>query len=147
MWVNVHNNPFKYTNKPTLDDNETSREILAHGVLRLARQDTAKAVKRLEALQLSYEFTPGETAEIERTLAIRAAKNKSKLASKLLDQIDNYHVNDEVFHYRLRTALKNEDWPILKKWTTGQPHDVDIEMRWRYWHARTLKKSRSQFPI
>lgn len=141
MWINIHNNPYKYTNKPKLDDNETTREILAHGILRLARQDVSKAVKRLDALQQKYSFTPGETAEIERTLAVRAAKSKSKLASKLLDQIDNYHVNDEVFHYRLRTALKNEDWPILKKWTTGQPHDIDIEMRWRYWHARALEET------
>jgi soluble lytic murein transglycosylase len=141
FWVQIHNNPYKYTDKPKLADNETSREILAHGILRLAKQDVAKAVKRLEALQQDFAFTSGETAEIERTLAIRAAKNKSKLASKLLDQIDNYHVNDEVFHYRLRTALKNEDWPILKKWTTGQAHDVDIEMRWRYWHARALEET------
>lgn len=141
MWVNIHKNPYKYTNKPKLEDNVTSREVLAHGILRLARQDTAKAVKRLEALQQSYNFTSAETAEIERTLAVRAAKNKSKLAAKLLDQIDNFHVNDEVFHYRLRTALKNEDWPILKKWTTGQPHDIDIDMRWRYWHARSLEET------
>lgn len=141
MWINIHNYPYKYTNKPKLEDNETSREILAHGILRLARKNTAKAVKRLETLQQDYNFTANETAEIERTLAVRAAKNKSKLASKLLDQINNSHVNDQVFHYRLRTALKNEDWPTLKKWTTGQPYDIDIDMRWRYWHARSLEET------
>jgi peptidoglycan lytic transglycosylase len=140
-WVQIHNNPYKYTNKPRLEDTPITREILVHGILRLARQDVAKAVKRLDALKNHYSFTPGEVAEIDRTLAVRAAKNKSKLASQLLDQIDNYHVNDQVFHYRLRTALANQDWPLLKKWTTGQAPVIDIDLRWRYWHARALEET------
>jgi peptidoglycan lytic transglycosylase len=140
-WVQIHHNPYRHTHKPKLDDSATSREILTHGILRLARKDVAKAVKRLDALKGQFSFTSDEVAEIDRTLAIRAASNKSKLASQLLDQIDNRHVNDKVFHYRLRTALANYDWPILKKWTTGQVPDIDIEMRWRYWHARALEET------
>lgn len=140
-WIAIHNNPYKYTHKPKLDDTAISREILAHGILRLARQDVAKAVKRLDALKDQFSFTPGDVAEIERTLAVRAAKNKSKLASQLLDQIDNYHVDDQVFHYRLRTALANHNWPLLRKWTTGQAPIIDIDLRWRYWHARALAET------
>ncbi len=139
-WIQIHNNPYKYTNKPILEDTAITREILAHGILRLARKDVAKAVKRLDALKDNFSFTSGEIAEVERTLAIRASKNKSKLAAQLLDQIDNYHVDDQVFHYRLRTALANEDWPLLKKWTTGQAPIIDIDLRWRYWHARALEE-------
>ncbi len=140
-WVQIYQNPYKYTHNPKLEDTLISREILAHGILRLARKDVAKAVKRLNALKGQFAFTPTDVAEIERTLAVRAAKNKSKLASQLLDQIDNQHVNDEVFHYRLLTALASYDWPILRKWTTGQAPDVDIELRWRYWHARALEET------
>jgi len=140
-WVQIHHNPYKYTNKPKLEDTPITREILVHGILRLARQDVAKAVKRLDALKDHYSFTPGEIAKIDRTLAVRAAKSKSKLASQLLDQIDNYHVDDQVFHYRLRTALANHDWPLLKKWTSGQAPVIDIDLRWRYWHARALEET------
>ncbi len=140
-WVQIHQNPYKYTNKPKLQDTPIAREMLTHGILRLAKKDVTKAVKRLDALKGQFTFTPDEVAEIERTLAIRAAGKKSKLALKLLDQIDNRHVNDKVFHYRLRTALANYDWPILKKWTTGQVPDIDLEMRWRYWHARALEET------
>ena len=141
QWVQIHQNPYKYTHKPKLEDTAIAREILTHGILRLARKDVAKAVKRLDALKGQFSFTPDEVAEIERTLAIRAAGKKSKLALQLLDQIDNRHVNDKIFHYRLRTALANYDWPILKKWTTGQVPDIDLEMRWRYWHARALEET------
>lgn len=140
-WIRIHKNPYKYTHKPNLEDSEVTREILAHGILRLAKKDIGKAVKRLEALKLDYRFASDEIAEIERTLAIRAAQKKSKLAAKLLDEVDNQHVNEKVFHYRLRTALANYDWPMLKKWTTGQAPDIDFEMRWRYWHARALEET------
>ncbi len=141
QWVNIHLNPYKYTHKPELDDTVTAREMLTHGVLRLAKQDVAKAVKRLNELKAEFSFEPAEIAEIERTLAVRAARNNSDLASQLLDQIDNQHVNDEVFHYRLRTALANLDWPLLKKWTTGKAPGSDIDLRWRYWHARALEET------
>lgn len=140
-WVQIHQNPYKYTHEPKLNDTPIAREILSHGILRLVKKDVAKAVKRLAALKGQFSFTSDEVAEIERTLAIRAAGKKSKLALQLLDQIDNHHVNDKVFHYRLRTALANYDWPILKKWTMGQVPDIDLEMRWRYWHARALEKT------
>ena len=140
-WIQIHQNPYKYTYKPKLEDTPVTREILTHGILRLARQDVAKAVKRLDALKGEFAFTPDEMAEIDRTLAIRAAGNNSKLALQLLDKVDNHHVNDKVFHYRLRTALANYDWPILKKWTAGQVPDIDTEMRWRYWHARALEET------
>lgn len=141
QWANIHNNPYKYTRKPKLEDTTMGREILAHGILRLAKKDVAKAVKRLDALKDKYNFTSDEIAEIERTLAIRAARDKSPLASQLLDEINNQHVDEKIFHSRLRTALANHDWPILKKWTTGQAPDIDFQMRWRYWHARALEET------
>ena len=141
LWIEMHNNPYKYTLKPGVEDNPTGREIIMHGVLRLARQDIDKAVKRFDALKDHYSFLPGEVAELERTLAVRAAKNDSPLAKELLDQVDNYHVNDEVFHYRLKTALANQDWPLLKRWTNGEPSMPEIKLRWLYWHARALEET------
>ena len=140
-WIQIHKNPYKHTRKPNLTDNETSREIIAHGILRLAKKNPERAVKRLETLKIKYSFASSEIAEIERMLAIYAAKKKSKIASKLLDQIGNYHVNDEIFHYRLRTALLKKDWGLLKKWTSGEPNDSEINLRWSYWHARSLEET------
>ena len=141
IWVQIYQNPYKYTYKPKLENTPIAREILAHGILRLARYDVIKATQRLNELKEQYSFTLSEIAEIERTLAIRAAKNKSNLALQLLDEIDNQHVNKQVFHYRLTTALANEDWLALKKWTTGQAPDIDMELRWSYWHARALEET------
>ena len=140
-WINIHNQPYKYTHKPGLTDDVTGREIIMHGVIRLARQDIDKAVKRFDSLKDKYSFMPGEVAELKRMLAVRAAKRKNPLAKQLLDDIDSYHVNDEVFHYRLRTALASLDWPLLRRWTDGEPVDKELRERWLYWHARALENT------
>ncbi|MEM7026737.1 MAG: transglycosylase SLT domain-containing protein [Pseudomonadota bacterium] len=140
-WINIHNRPDKYTRASKLPDNEIGREILMHGIMRLAKNNVELAVKRVKLLANQYSFLPGEVADLDRMIAVRAAKRKSPLAEELLDAIDTYHVNDEVFHYRLRVALKKLDWPLLRRWTKGNPSDEDINQRWRYWHARALENT------
>ena len=51
------------------------------------------------------------------------------------------HVDDEIFHYRLRTALLKKDWKLLKKWTMGKAPISAIDLRWTYWHARALEET------
>lgn len=140
-WIDIHHNPYKHTAKPGLADDETGREIIMHGIMRLARQNISHAVTRFNTLQSQYSFLPGEVAELKRVLAVRAAKNKSPLAQQLLDDIDSIHVDDNVFHYRLRTALANKDWPLLRRWTSDQPADDEVRERWLYWHARSLENT------
>ena len=122
-WIDIHHNPYKRTDKPSLADDEIGREIIMHGIMRLARQNISHAVKRFNSLQTQYSFLPGEVVEMKRLLAVRAAKTKSPLAQQLLDDIDSIHVDDNVFHYRLRTALAKQDWPLLRRWTSDQPAD------------------------
>jgi soluble lytic murein transglycosylase len=140
-WIDMHNNPGKWTNNPTYDDTPKAREILLYGIKRLTRQNISRAVDRLEQLQQKYSFTPGETAKIERNLAVRAAIKKHALATRLLDAVHPDLVDDEVFHWRLRTTLRTSDWNQLLRWTEGDASNDDIDLRWRYWHARALEET------
>lgn len=141
QWLNVHKNPSKHTHKVTLEDTKISRQIIMHGLLRLARQNADIAQQRLQSLRDNYSFLPGEIGELERYIAIRAAKRKSKLAQQLLDQVDQHHINDEVFHYRLKMALAKRDWSLLRRWTSGEPPEQGLAFRWKYWHARALENT------
>jgi len=143
-WLNIHYQPDKFTRKPTLADDETGREILMYGIMRLAKQNLELAHQRVDALANHYSFLPSEVAELRRMIAVSAAKRKSPIAEDLLDAVDNYYVDNEVFHYRLRIALDNLDWPLLRRWTTNKPADVDIHNRWSYWHARALENTMDQ---
>ncbi len=140
-WINIHHNPYKHTNKPKLADDEIGREILMHGIMRLTRQNVNHAVKRFNSLNDQYSFTEEEVVDLKRMLAVRAARKKSPMAQQLLNDIESHHVDEDVFHYRLKTALAKEDWPLLRRWTSDEPAYDDIRDRWLYWHARALENT------
>ena len=141
-WIAIHNNPDKWTTSPGYEDTPYAREILSYGINRLARRDIGKAVDRWEQLEQKYSFTPGESADIERNLAIHAARGKHALAPRLLDAVHPDFIDDEVFHWRLRIALQALDWHQLVRWTEGEaPAIDDIDLRWRYWHGRALEET------
>lgn len=138
-WIAVHHNPARWTGNPKFEDTPIAREILVHGIKRLARIDTSAAVNHWESWNGDYSFTPDENNEINKTLAAWAVINKHKRAKELMDNIDNSLIDEKMFHWRLRNALENNDWSSLVKWTEGTPPDETIRLRWLYWRARALE--------
>lgn len=147
-WIDIWQNPSKITSKPGYEDIAIAREILVHGVKRLAANDIKTAITRWEALKAAYSFSPDQITDVERTLSIRAVIKKHPLAKQYLGSIDNSKVDDELFHWRLRNALDQKDWDTLAKWTEGAPiregkpldKDDPLQLRWMYWRARALEQ-------
>ena len=139
-WIDMHNNPSKGTHNPAFEDDVYAREILIYGISRLSRINISTAIERWDKLQEQYEFTPQQISETNRLLAVRAAIKNHPRTIELLDNISNYYVDDDIFHWRLTIALNNNDWQKLLKWTKGIVPYGDMELRWKYWHARSLEK-------
>ena len=139
-WVEMHHNPDKGTKDPVFNDNEIAREILIHGINRLAKININTAISRWDKLKESYDFSQKELSETNRLIAVKAAQKNHPRTIELLDNISNYYVDDDVFHWRLITALENNDWQTLYKWTNGIVPFGDMELRWKYWHGRALEK-------
>ncbi len=140
-WIAMHRNPSKGTYKPKYSDGPEAREILLHGMHRLARQNIDRALSRWETLKPRYSFTSNEIDEIERTLAVRAARKNHKQAKQLLDNIAVTDVDEQILHLRLSTALEDRDWQTLLKWTRAEPAQHGIRLRWYYWRARALEET------
>ena len=140
-WLKVHSDPYYWTKQARLENTPLALEILVYGIQRLARINLNRAITNWETLQTSYEFTPRQISETNRVLAIRAAKKRHPMAARLLDNIHNSYINDDVFHWRLLTALDNNDWLSLRRWTEGVAPYEDIKLRWHYWHARALEQT------
>lgn len=140
-WVATWQNPAKLTSKPGYDDVPMAREILADGIKRLAKADLPAAISRWDTLKTSYSFDQEQVPDIERALAIRAVIKKHPRSSEFLGAIDNSKVDEELFHWRLRDALTKRDWPILVKWTDGEPTGENYRLRWLYWRARALEQT------
>lgn len=140
-WIAMHRNPESGLRNPQLPDNSWGREILLHGLHRLAYRDADQALTRWNQLQALFDFLPAERQRLERHLAVRAADDKHPEAMRLLDQVADGEVDSTVFIYRLRYAINAGDWEQLHKWTSGEPPAEVDEAQWRYWHARALEQS------
>jgi len=141
LWIEIHNNPAKGTQHPGYEDTPIVREILSHGMQRLAALDIDTAITRWRELQPAYAFERSQIDAIERSIAINAASKQHALARQVLEQVRNELVDEDIFHWRLATALRNKDWPTLLKWTSGEPPLANIRQRWLYWHARALAET------
>jgi len=141
LWIATHHNPSKWTQHPGYKDIPIARRILVHGINRLAVQDVGTAISRWQELKPRYAFDPGQIDEVERNLAIQAADSNYPDAKQMLGQIRNSLVDEEIFHWRLSTALQSKDWTRLLKWTEGKPPIESLSQRWLYWRGRALEES------
>ena len=141
-WIAIYQNPSRETLNPGFDDTELARAALLQGMRRLAHSDGGLAISRWPALRERYSFASAEKAEIDRLLALNAAKNNHPNAKELLGAVPNDGVDEEVFDWRLRIALKTHDWPILLRWTEGEvPTKDPVRQSWLYWRARALEQT------
>jgi soluble lytic murein transglycosylase len=139
-WSATHHNPSKVLRNPGYADIPVARNILLHGMRRLARQSIDEAVARWSDLRDEYSFSDDERAEIDRVLAVRAAAKAHKLAKQLLDAVDNHRADADLLQWRLRTALADRDWATLLRWTEGDiPGAEALRGPWAYWRARALE--------
>ncbi len=143
-WIATYRNPARGTSNPGYEDTELAREILAHGMRRLAAADVDTAISRWAILKPAYAFQKEQIDQIERALAIRSVISKHSLSQQLLDNLDNQNVDETIFHWRLRDALQKNDWQALIKWTEGEPPEDTIKLRWQYWRARALEQTGRQ---
>ena len=141
-WVGAHNNPARATWKPGFEDTALARRILVHGLNRLARSDVGKAIAHWKALRQDYEFSTDQVADMQYTLAVRATQQNHPLAKKLLDDIDDSRVDEDVFGWRLRAALEDDDWKRILDWTAGTPPQDELTRgQWFYWRGRALEET------
>ncbi len=140
-WATIHHNPSTATKSPKYPDTAIAREILLYGIKRLARQDITRSLSHWQTLQDSYNFTPVEIDDVNLVITIRAAKSKHPKAAELLDNLNPFLDSSEIFHWRLRTALKNRNWQQLYRWTKDKPPEIEsIKYRWIYWRGRALEE-------
>lgn len=140
-WLAMHHNPSVGTKSPQYPDTKIAREILLYGIKRLAKQNINRSLSNWQTLKDNYNFTPTEINDVNIVIAVLAAKNKHPKATELLDNLNQALDSEEIFHWRLRTALKNENWQKLYQWTQKEPPELEsIKYRWVYWRGRALEE-------
>jgi len=138
-WRRMYRKPAKMLgHKHFRADTPLVREIVLHGVERLARIDAAEADKRWQKIKTRYSFTSDEINKTNRSVAMSAATQRIPEALPLLKALDDSSVDKTVQDWRVRTALLSNDWQAVLQSVDALPAQRRNESNWQYWRARAL---------
>lgn len=140
-WIATYHNPSRWIKNPGYKDVPVARDILTQGMTRLATTNIDAALARWQELKSAYTFNAEQHAVIQRTLAIRAVLAGHPRTRELLENMDDTRVDEDMFQWRLRNALEDQDWAVLINWTEAEPSGEALRLRRAYWRARALEQT------
>ncbi len=119
----------------THEDTPLVREILVHGLKRLARHKPEQAWKHWRRLAPSHRFSAAQRGEVLRSLALAAARRNLPRAGEWLALVPEDAVDQQVRTWRVRAALLRHDWKDAARWLDALKPAEQRRHEWRYWRA------------
>lgn len=143
-WQSMYQRPAtQLDNVAYNEDLPIAREIIAFGIRRLARSAAETAYTRWQQLNSRYHFSATQRAEVERAIAIAAARQRSPHALQWLAAIKDDDTDAALREWRIRSAVLAGDWAHIERWTKTLPKEEQTEST-QYWRARALEERGSQ---
>jgi soluble lytic murein transglycosylase len=140
-WYRMYRRPARMLDHPALQkDTPLVREILLHGLERLARLDAAEAAKRWSEIRSRYTFSQEDIGKLERRIGLSAATQGLADAHELLNRVDISWTDETVHQWRVRSALRAENWNAALLGIDAMPTEMAQQQTWQYWRARALEK-------
>lgn len=137
--VKGHYKPHKYLDKiMLLEDDEKTREVLAHTMKRLARRDLMGAYDKWQQVRVRFAFTKEQRTDVDRYLALKAGWQHRPEAVAWLGDVA---IDDkDVRVWRIRSAMLQKNWDVALMWIDRLPADMAATDQWTYWRARVLQE-------
>ncbi|MDA0979598.1 MAG: hypothetical protein O3B72_13650, partial [Proteobacteria bacterium] len=124
-------------------DHQRNREIVLHGIRRLARVDAIDAAETLRRYESIHHFDPDQLEATWAYVGVRLALASSNLS--LTESLPlNLHDYPEVTEARIRQSLKYGDFSNVLVLINLLPEDLQASSRWQYWKARVLARSEGE---
>lgn len=116
------------------------REIILHGLDRLARRDATNALHLWHRYDAQQLFEDQDRLEIQQHLATRLVlQNNLEAAKNLLTQSPQL-TSENLTEQLIRDALRQQDWHSAAQWLAQLPEASQESDRWRYWRARLMEE-------
>ncbi len=129
-------NPARYLEKQSLDS-VGQRAVALFALQRLARQSPDLAAQRWD--NLAGHFPETEQHYFLGWLAYEAARKHDARALKWFKQAGNSPLTEPQAAWRLRAALRVQDWPDVLSAINLMTETQRGEAAWRYWRGRALQ--------
>ena len=139
QWLDMHHSPNTVLRRGRIVDDANGRRLLMHGLLRLSRFNISSAIRHWNSLSDQYAFQADEKDAALRAMGRQAVIHRHVGSLSLLDDLSV--VDEEAFEWRLQSALRNQGWGYLEKWTRGTPPADVNSLQWNYWRARALEQT------
>ena len=130
------NNPGRYLERAPVKS-EGQRRIALFALLRLAKQSPDMAMARWEEIKAS--FPENERFYFFGWLAYEAARKHDARALQWYAEAGDAPLNDQQQAWRVRAALRVEDWGSVLSGIEAMASSQQNEATWRYWKARALQ--------
>ncbi len=121
-------------------DNDRLRDLLVYGINRYARKDTVAAMLMWKVrIKARFKFSQEQIDEVERKISLLSGWRHEEDASEFLNGLQGKAVDQEVKEWRVRSELRQQNWPgVLKQIDRLDTADQGKE-QWQYWKARALE--------
>ena len=140
LWRRVHRDPEKMLRDKALgEDSPWARQILVHGIKRLARLQPVKAANMWDMLMLEYAFRGEQIVDVEKYIALRlASRNEAEAMHWLVSLADDS--DTRVRQWRVLAAMREGEWEDALFWLNNLYPEEQTQRRWLYWRARALEQ-------
>ena len=131
-------NPGRYLERESLDSASAGQRAVALFALqRLAKQSPDLAAGHWEKLAL--HFPESEQHYFFGWLAYEGARKHDARAPQWFREAGRISLNEQQSAWRVRAALRAQDWPEVLSAINGMSAEQRGETAWRYWQARALQ--------
>lgn len=123
---------------------EQEKAILYYGLIRLAWQTPAKAIKAFQYWQDNIAFSEAQVRQIYRAIAISLVIEGDGNAAEWLAKANVPDAEEDVRHWHLAYMLKQSDWQQALEVIRNAPQGEQRQDAFRYWQARGLDELDAQ---
>ncbi len=140
-WLAMHRHPARELERLRYPvDTELARRIVRHGIMRVAQNDPAEAMRRWHDLRARHAFAPADEDYVHRWIGVLAAQRHLPQAVEWLSAAGG--ATDETLRqWRVRAAIRTGDWKTGLHFIEGLSEAEQKESQWRYWKAWMLEQT------
>lgn len=131
--------PTRYLDKklsPHFDQTRLGRELAIDAWVQLARTDPQEAAERFRRQE--SRLSAPDRAYVWGQLALQAARRHLPEAGEWFDLAEASPLNDEQQAWRVRAALRQQDWAAVRRVIERMSPPQSVQPDWVYWLARAL---------
>jgi soluble lytic murein transglycosylase len=138
-YYNVHVRPTRVTKTSNFKpDDPRVRQVIVHGLTRLAPDDPEAAAQALEQYRQTHSFDAHQIQQMEHAIT-KALAEENRFPAE-----GSPEVSPDLVEILAFAAIENMNWREIIRWTGLLPPSERMKDRWTYWSARALTELEGQ---